>query len=220
MASPTKAARIAWAVLAGPADRRGGAEVRTDPCLQQFRLIRRCQHQFGPRLRLEARAHQLAPDFRNQLRLRTPRARLQPFENLCLPLGPHLQVTVALGILLRGDIRRRGQPTLDQVENLVVDPVELGAQRGEALQLFLGHFSSRACRMHCRGGLRVSLSANFRPPVGVPARKRDKDEPTQQVRRADRSGADARGHGAQRLTKPRRHVNMGSNSSHCEHSRR
>ncbi len=107
--------------------------MRANPRLQQLRLIRRSEHQFGPRLRLQARAHQLAPDFRNQFRLRAACTRLQPFENLRLPLRPHLQMAIALGILLRRNVCGRGKTALDQVEDLVVDPVELGAQCGEAL---------------------------------------------------------------------------------------
>ena len=107
--------------------------MRAHPCLEQLRLVGWREHQFRPRLRLEARAHQLAPDLGDQLRLRAASACLQPLEDLRLPLWPHLQMAVALGVLLRGNVGRRGQPALDQVENLVVDPVELGAQCGEAL---------------------------------------------------------------------------------------
>jgi hypothetical protein len=107
--------------------------VRPHARLQQLGLIGWREHQFRPGLRLKACAHQLAPDLRHQLGLRAGCARLQPLENLRLPLRPHLQMAVALRIFLRGNIGGRGKPALDQVEDLVVDPVELGAQCGEAL---------------------------------------------------------------------------------------
>ena len=126
------------------------AEVQKDG--RKFRLVGRRQHKLRPCLRLEAGAHQLAPDFGHQLGLGASGTCLEPFEYLRLPLRPHLQMAVALGVLLSGNVGRRGKPSLDQVEDFIVDPVELGAQCGEALQLFLGHLASRSCRFIVAAG--------------------------------------------------------------------
>jgi hypothetical protein len=57
--------------------------------------------------------------------------RLQALKDLRLTARSHLQVAVALGVLGRRDLDGNSKAAVDQVEDLVVDSVELGAQSGE-----------------------------------------------------------------------------------------
>ena len=142
--SPARAERIACEMLA--AQRIGAAEPKcaAHAGLEQLRLLRGSEHEFGLGLRLKAVRHDLAPNLLNQRRRSPLRAGLQPVENLRLPSRPQLQAAVAFGVLDRRDLGRHGKPPLDQIENLVVDSIQLSARCREPSQLFIYHGSSRS----------------------------------------------------------------------------
>ena len=128
--------------------------MRANPGLEQLGLVGRRDHHLGPRLRLQAVRHDFPPKLLDQLRRGAVRPGLEALEDLGLAPRPHLEVAVTDGVFDGGDVGRRSKPLLDEIEDLIVDTIEFDPQRGEPLQLILGHSLSRFYRFEVAAELR------------------------------------------------------------------